>query len=129
MRACHSTCPNEQDVIMSILSLHSVHGDLSEPASTICIQQDGPPMDRLHWLEHEGMGTHKTQNLIRIPLRTGELTTINLTGTLKEGENKEKECVDKLEGRNENMTRIMCTDFKQASPIPLFRGRSESINK
>lgn len=76
---------------MSILSLHSVHSDLGEPSSTICVQQDGPPVDWLYWLEHEGMGTHETQNLIRIPLGTGELTTINLTGTLKEGENKERE--------------------------------------
>lgn len=78
---------------MSILSLHSVYSDLSEPASTICVQQDGSPVDRLHRLEHEGMGTLETQNLIRISLRTGELTTINLTGTLKEGENKERERV------------------------------------
>lgn len=74
---------------MSILSLHSVHSDLSQPASTICVQQDGPPVDRLHCLEHERMGAHKTQNLIWITLRTGELTAINLTGTLKEGENEE----------------------------------------
>lgn len=75
---------------MSILSLHSVHSNLSESASPVCVQQNGSPVDRLHWLKHERMGTHKAQNLIWIPLRTGELATINLTGTLKEGGNKKR---------------------------------------
>lgn len=86
-----STSPYEENIVVSVLSFHPVHRQLCEFTSSFGVQQNGPPVNGLHGLEHEGMGTHKTKNLVWVRLRTGELASVYLTGTLWETKSGEYE--------------------------------------
>lgn len=77
-----STSPYEENIVVSILSFYPVHRQLCEFTSSFGVQQNGPPVNGLHCLEHEGMGTRKTKNLVWVCLRIGELASVYLTGTL-----------------------------------------------
>lgn len=86
-----STSPYEENIVVSVLSFHPVNCQLCEFPSSFGVQQNGPPVNGLHCLEHEGMGTGKAKNLVRVRLRTGELASVYLTGTLWEAKSSEYE--------------------------------------
>lgn len=67
------TCPEEEDVMLPILSLHPVHHELVQAVGQVGLHQQGPAVPGVHGLVHEGVCTGKVQHLVRKVLGGAEL--------------------------------------------------------
>ena len=109
--ACYSqfTSANVENMIVSVLGLDSVYCNLGQFSSAwLCLQQDRFLVLRKDWAVHHGMGTYKTQDLIRKLLRAGETSTVHFTGALL----KRSRDKDDKGGRSENA--VDCVEIKPA---------------
>lgn len=81
-----STCANKHDIILSVSSADSVHGDLCEAVVYICLDKDGPSGHRVDWVVHERVMTCKLNHIVWETL-CGLKAAKCLAGTLKKGLN------------------------------------------
>lgn len=82
------TCANEHDIILSVGSADSVHGNLCEAVVHVSSDEDGPPAHRVDRVIHQRVVTRKLDHIVWETL-CGLKAAECLTGTLMEG-NKEK---------------------------------------
>lgn len=76
------TCPNEHDIILSVLGLHSVHHQLGELVVHICAYHDGTPTYGVHRVIHGRVTSGKGDDIVRQVL-SGVEPSECLTGTLR----------------------------------------------
>lgn len=80
MKLC--TCPNEHDIVLSVLCLHSVHHQLGELVVHVCPHHDGTPAYRVHWVVHGWVTPGEGDDIIREVLGGVESSKC-LTGALR----------------------------------------------
>lgn len=77
------TCSNKHDIVLSVGSAYSVHGDLHEAVVHISADEDRPPGHGVDRIVHERVVACKLNHIIRETL-SGLEATKSLTGTLME---------------------------------------------
>lgn len=81
------TCPDEHDIILSVLGLHSVHHNLFELVRNIGLDEHRLAQGRIHRPPHQWVAAGELQHRVREVLRAGELSAGligDFTGALKE---------------------------------------------
>lgn len=76
------TCPDEHDVVLSVLRLHSVHHQLGELVVHICPHHDGTSTYRVHWVVHGWVTPGEGDDIIGEVLG-GVKSSKSLTRTLR----------------------------------------------
>lgn len=76
------TCPDEHDIILPVLRLHSVHHQLGELVVHVRPHHDGTPAYWVHWVVHGWVTPGKGDDIIREVLGGVESAEC-LTGTLR----------------------------------------------
>lgn len=78
------TCADKHDIILSVGSADSVHGDLCEAVVHVSSDEDRPAAHRVHRVVHQRVVTCKLDHVVWETLR-GLKTAERLAGTLMEG--------------------------------------------
>lgn len=78
------TRANKHNIVLSVSSADSVHGNLCEAVVHICPDEDGPSAHRVDWVIHQRVVTCKL-NYIIWETFCGLKTAECLAGTLTEG--------------------------------------------
>ena len=66
---CHQlcsclTCPQEEHLIASVHSIHLIHHQGCEAVVHACPHHQGAAVDRINWMDHEGMGSDEIHSLV-----------------------------------------------------------------
>lgn len=77
------TCPDKQDIILAILSFHSIHCYLFQVIFSICFYQYWFFMGRFYGLVHKRMASCKSNSIIGIVFGGSVPPSIYFAGTLK----------------------------------------------
>lgn len=77
------TCSNKHDIVLSVGSAHSVHGDLREAVVHISADKNGPPGHGVDGIVHKRVVPCKLDHIVRETL-SGLKAAKCLTGTLME---------------------------------------------
>lgn len=83
MLSCDFTCPDKQNVILAVLSFHSIHCQLLQVIFSIRFHQDWLFMGRFYGLIHQRMRPCETNGVVRVVFGGPVLPSIHLAGTLK----------------------------------------------